>query len=314
MNKNGEQGSFSIGTVCQRTGINPVTLRAWERRYGLLRPQRTAKGRRLYSESDIRRVERILALLDEGIAVSQIGRILDQQNAGGGREPAAPNLIWKSYLDQILSAVRVFDEQALDRAYQDALSVFPVDLATRNLIIPALGELGVRWQQGTGTVAEEHFFNVFIRNKVGARLHHQARNATGARVVAACMPGEQHELGLLLFGLYAAERNYRVVLLGADTPLRDIPTVVQRCRARWVALAANYAVDSGTLRKDLVVLVQALKVPVFVGGHQAVSEAHSIRRAGAHALGDDLDNALLRIEATMRQMRSRRAGGEAQAR
>lgn len=308
-----EQGSFSIGTVCRRTGINPITLRAWERRYGLLHPQRTAKGRRLYSEADIRRVEQILALLDQGFAVSQVGRVLDRRTATAPPEAGA-DAVWQGYLERILGAVHAFDEQALDRAYQDALSVFPVDLATRNLIIPALGELGIRWQQGTGTVAEEHFFNVFIRNKVGARLHHQARNATGARVVAACMPGEQHELGLLLFGLYAAERNYRVVLLGADTPLRDIPTVVQRCRARWVALAANYAVESGTLRKDLVVLVQALKVPVFVGGHQAVSEARSIRRAGAHALGDDLDHALLRIEATMRQMRSRRAGGEAQAR
>lgn len=312
MNKNGEQGSFSIGTVCQRTGINPVTLRAWERRYGLLRPQRTAKGRRLYSEADIRRVERILALLDEGIAVSQVGRILDQQNAGGAREPAAPNLIWKSYLDQILSAVRVFDEQALERAYQDALAVFPVDLTTRNLIIPALKQLGERWEEGTGTVAEEHFFNVFIRNKVGARIHHQARNATGARVVAACMPGEQHELGLLLFGLYAAERNYRVVLLGADTPLADLPTVVSRCNARWVALAANYAVEGSVLRTDLAALVRALQVPVFVGGRQAAAEERSITRAGAHCLGDDLDQALVRIEAAMRQLRSRESGSNGQ--
>ena len=312
MDKNAEQPSFSIGTVCQRTGINPVTLRAWERRYGLLRPQRTSKGRRLYSESDIRRVEQILALLDEGIAVSQVGRVLDRQT-GGAAQAASADAIWRVYLDQILDAVHDFDEQALERAYQDALSVFPVDLATRNLITPALKALGKRWQDGIGTVAEEHFFNVFIRNKVGARIHHQVRNATGARVVAACMPGEQHELGLLLFGLYAAERNYRVVLLGADTPLRDIPTVVQRCRARWVALAANYAVEDSVLRKDLAALVRALKVPVFVGGHQAVSEACSITRAGAHALGDDLDQALVRIEAAMRQRRLRQTGAAGEA-
>lgn len=300
MTDRAEQGSFPIGTVCRRTGIHPVTLRAWERRYGLLRPQRTSKGRRLYSESDIRRVERILALLGEGIAVSQVGRILDRPG-GNTDKPVARSPIWSSLLEQVLSAVHDFDEQALERAYEDALAVFPVDLTTRNLIIPALEALGERWRQGIGTVAEEHFFNVFIRNKIGARLHHELRRASGARVVAACMPGEQHELGLLLFGLYAAEHNYRVVLLGADTPLADLPAVVRRCRARWVALAANYAVQTHVLRKDLAGLVRAMPVPVFVGGHQAVSEERSITRAGAHALGDDLDQALARIEAVMRR-------------
>lgn len=304
-----EQGSFPIGTVCRRTGINPVTLRAWERRYGLLRPQRTSKGRRLYSEADIRRVERILTLLEEGIAVSQVSRILDRPG-GGTDKPATQKPIWGPLLEQVLSAVRDFDEQALERTYEDALAVFPVDLATRNLIIPALQALGERWQQGLGTVAEEHFFNVFIRNKIGARIHHQLRRASGARVVAACMPGEQHELGLLLFGLYAAERNYRVVLLGADTPLADLPMVVRRCHARWVVLAANYAVQGQVLRKDLRNLVRTVGVPVFVGGHQAVIEERWISRAGAHALGDDLDQALARIEAVMRRMRGGRSGGE----
>lgn len=79
-------GLFPIRHVCAETGINPVTLRAWERRYGLIRPVRTPKGHRLYSAEDIERIRRILTLLDDGIAVSQVGRVLNHQGTGS---PAA---------------------------------------------------------------------------------------------------------------------------------------------------------------------------------------------------------------------------------
>jgi MerR family transcriptional regulator, light-induced transcriptional regulator len=76
-------GLFPIRHVCAETGINPVTLRAWERRYGLIRPLRTPKGHRLYSSDDIAHIRRILALLDEGVAVSQVGRVLQHAATRG---------------------------------------------------------------------------------------------------------------------------------------------------------------------------------------------------------------------------------------
>ncbi|AGA34033.1 putative transcriptional regulator, MerR family [Thioalkalivibrio nitratireducens DSM 14787] len=82
-----DDGLFPIRHVCAETGVNPVTLRAWERRYGLIRPLRTPKGHRLYSTEDIARIKRILALLDEGVAVSQVGRVLERNPRSG---PAAP--------------------------------------------------------------------------------------------------------------------------------------------------------------------------------------------------------------------------------
>lgn len=303
-----QQALYPIRVLSSLTGVNSVTLRAWERRYGLLRPQRTEKGHRLYSSKDVDRVQHILQLLDRGISVSQVGRVLDRPNARSGAVEASAKNPWKKYISAMLAAVHEFDEGNLETAYNEALALYPVDLVTRHLILPMLAELGKDWQGRRGAIAEQHFFEVFIRNKIGARIHHQARNAAGPHIVAACMPGERHDLGLLLFCLYAMERDYRVIMLGADMPLMDVPTVVQRSRSRAVVLVANYAIDDSEFSRDLPKLVKAARVPVFVGGHLAVDRRSQVERTGARALGDDITEGFERIHATLQG-----AGGRARS-
>ncbi|GAB4353361.1 MAG: MerR family transcriptional regulator [Gammaproteobacteria bacterium] len=276
---------FPIRTVATLTGVNPVTLRAWERRYGLIRPTRTPKGHRLYSQEEIDLIQRILELLEQGIPIGQVKRRLETagEAAGTGREEGP----WERFRRRMIEAVTRFDEGALERAYHEALSLYPVELVTRRLILPLLRELGERWEKAEGSVAEEHFFGTYLRNKLGARFHHQVRNNRGPKIVAACLPGEHHEVGLLLFCLLAIEKGYRIVLLGADLPFEELPAVVTRTGARAVVLSGSIDPPAELLREQLARLTGELPVPVLIGGRTAISHREEISAAGAHAVGVD---------------------------
>ena len=123
--------------------------------------------------------------------------------------------------DEIGAIIR-FDEPGVEDTYNEAMSLYPIAEVTSKLVVPLLRELGRRWETAEGSVAEEHFFSVYLRNKLGARFHHRPTlPAAAPRLLAACVPGEHHEIGLLLFALAAHEAGLRVVLLGADVPLGE---------------------------------------------------------------------------------------------
>src|SRR5687767_4979777 len=175
---------FPIRTVSNLTGVNAVTLRAWERRYGLINPVRTASGHRLYAREQIDLIHHILGLLKKGLPVSQVARalpVLQAQSARAARDP------WSRYREHVVAAVSRFDDEELDQVYSTALSLHPIEMVTDRLLLPVLRELGRRWKTGEGSVAEEHFFCVYVRDKLGARFHHRTRSNRAASVLAACL-------------------------------------------------------------------------------------------------------------------------------
>lgn len=293
--------SYPIGTVCSMTGVNPVTLRAWERRYGLIRPHRTAKGHRLYSLDDVDRIREILRLVEEGVLISQVREVLAASEAppvDSGRENT-----WKSYRERMVAAIESFDEGRLEGIYSEAMSLYPVEVVTRQLLVPLLRELGQRWENATGSVAEEHFFGVYMRNKLGARFHHRQGNPQGPRLLVACLQGELHEVGALLFSLAAHDRGFRIILLGADMPLEELPAVVRRAHCDAIVLSGSIEPAPELLSESLPRLVASVGVPVFLGGETASRHREAIDAAGAHAIGNDLVLGLRDIDRNLSAMR-----------
>ena len=292
---------FPIRTVSHLTGVNPVTLRAWERRYGLVKPVRTPGGQRAYTRADINEIQRILAQLERG---ASIGQVRPERRVPESTQRAAGP--WHAYRERMTAAIGQFDEDLLEDTYNEVLSLYPSDLVTANVLQPLLAALGERWRNATGSVAEEHFFSVYLRNKLGARFHHRARRDSGARLLAACLPGEHHEAGLLLFALAAHERGFRLVLLGADMPLAELVPAVQRSRAAAVVLSGAIEPQPGLYERDLPALVRAAGVPIFVGGPRAAADHDAISTAGATPLGLHIDSGLKRISETLAERRAPR--------
>ena len=166
------------------------------------------------------------------------------------------------------SAVSRFDEPALERLYDDALATHPLDRVTSRLLLPLLAELGDRWESAEGSVAEEHFFATFLRNKIGARFHHRVVLTTGPMLLGACAPGEHHEIGLMLFALAAHGAGMSLgALLGANTPLADLPLVCRRAECDAAADLEFHGAVSGIPRvRDSVRWSSGPGAPVFAGG------------------------------------------------
>lgn len=287
--------TLPIRTISSLTGVHAVTLRAWERRYGLIRPARTPKGHRLYTHQHVERIRRVLALVERGVPISRVRDLLDVEPA---IESAASGDRWHLDVERMAAAIARFDEQDVDRIYDEALSVHPVEQVTRRLLLPLLVRLGERWSELAGGIAEEHFFAMYLRSKLGARMQHRMRYATGPRLVAACAPGEQHEIGLLLFALEAHVAGMRTVLLGADTPLPDVAIARQRSQGDAVVISSSVDPAASFFKDELPQLVRAAGVPVFVGGTTAVRHRREVSAAGAIPLGVELEDGV-RLVATM---------------
>jgi len=294
------EGLYPIRTVSALTGINPVTLRAWERRYGLIRPQRTPKGHRLYTEADIERVHRILELQQQGIPIGQTRRLIDSNVAPvHNHAPSDSEDPWGEYRMRALEALAGFDLVALESIYNDALSLFPIDLVHERMIAPLARDMTRRSATGDpAELAQAHFLNAFMRNKLGARFHHRASHARGPRLVFAGLPGEWRETELLLLGLAAMDRGYRIVLLGADVPPKAMATAADTARARAVVVFGATRNRKG-LDHDLRELADAVDVPVFVGGADAEQQRDAIDGAGAIPLPANTGQALACVYARL---------------
>jgi DNA-binding transcriptional MerR regulator/methylmalonyl-CoA mutase cobalamin-binding subunit len=286
---------YTIGTVSKLTGVGAITLRAWERRHGLIKPVRKASGHRLFTRHHIDQINRITALTQQGVRISQIRPEMLESDTTG--ESAGESDTWNDYLNSMIAAIIDFDEGRLEEIYNEALSLYPIGAVTRKLLAPLLIELGLRWASNEGSIAEEHFFAFYLRNKIGARYHHRARGYNkGPRLLLAGLPGEYHEIGQLLFALTAHEAGYRVIPLGPNMPLHELAYVAKKKRCSAILLSGAIEPSVRTLSKDLPKLVSNAEIPVLVGGLSSVYACDAINRTGAVALGRDVEHGLSRID------------------
>jgi DNA-binding transcriptional MerR regulator/methylmalonyl-CoA mutase cobalamin-binding subunit len=286
---------YTIGTVSKLTGVGAITLRAWERRYGLIKPVRKESGHRLYTRAHIDQINRITALTQQGMRISQVQPAMLESSLQSGEGDDAETNQWQEYLNSMVAAVVSFDEDRLEEIYNEALSLYSIGIVTERLLAPLLIELGLRWESGDGSIAEEHFFAFYLRNKLGARYHHRSRVKSGARILVAGLPGEHHEMGLLLFALAAHESGYRVISLGANMPLGELAKVAKKKNCSAIVLSGAIEPSQATLARDLPDLVKEAGVPVMVGGLSSVYSCDAINKAGAEALGRDLEHGLQRV-------------------
>ena len=295
---------FPIRELVQRTGVNSSTLRAWENRHGLLTPLRTESGHRLYSRMDVQRVRRVQELLVQGMSLTEIAPLLDLTIETDVNVPVARDLgpAWQGYLSETMSALESFSTDRLDRLYNEACALYPIDIVTEKLMLPVLEQLGLRWDKRPGGIAEEHFFSAWLRNKLGARLHHAAGLARGRQLILCCLPGEQHEVSLLLTALGVLQLGYRVIYLGADMPLAQLLPVCRQTHAAGIILAGRGLSDQARLTAnltDIAMLVRNSGVPVFVGGEYAVLMRSELRKIGAEPLGVNLALGLRAIDESL---------------
>src|SRR5271166_7049613 len=180
-----------IGELSRRLGVSDHVLRAWESRYGLLQPVRSAGGFRLYSEADESRVRRMQAHLARGLSAAEAARAaLGEDNGAGHGRAAGPDRAAPAAGElpgALRQALDAFDEPAAQAALDRLVSDLSVTTVLRDVVLPYLTELGERWESGTASIAQEHFASNLIRGRL-AGLARGWGNGHGPRAVLACPP------------------------------------------------------------------------------------------------------------------------------
>jgi DNA-binding transcriptional MerR regulator len=222
-----------IGELSRRTGVSPELLRAWEQRYGLLRPTRSQGGFRLYSSDDETRVRRTTALIADGLSAAEAARLAcGPVPVDSGRDsPLVAELA-----AELREALDSFDAAAGHAGLDRLFSTVSIEFALVEVLIPYLRDLGERWAAGTVTVAQEHFATNLIRGRLLGLAGDYGAGGSATAVLAA-IPRESHDLGLVLLGILIARRGWQVTFLGADTPFETIETSVRTLHPTLVVLA-----------------------------------------------------------------------------
>ena len=263
------RGAHRIGEFARRVGVSPELLRAWEQRYGLLQPVRSAGGFRLYSEEDADRVARMRRALAEGLSAAEAARV--------ALEDEAPERgLIEDARGRLLAAVEVFDEAALQGVLDDAVAALGLEPFVRDLILPGLAEIGRRWQAGDAEVSQEHFASNLIRGRLLSLARLWSRGA-GPLALLACAPREQHDISLLAFGLMLRSHGWRVLFLGADTPISTIKTTAQ---VTGPAAIVVVAFDAALFDSNSTALRQLARIaPLFLSGPGATADLARLTRA-----------------------------------
>lgn len=260
------QGWLPIRDVARITGVNAVTLRAWERRYGLIVPHRTAKGHRLFSDEHVQRIQHILTWLNRGVSVSQIKPLLDTTNTPP--EPAGND--WQAWRQTLSQAISELAERRLDDSFNQVMSLYPTRTLCEHLLIPLLSELEQRWQGQFGTQLERVFFNSWLRSKLGARIYHNNRSLSGTPILLINHSDQPFEAHLWLTALLVSSSHCPIEVFDAPLPNAELALAIERLKARAVVLYSSKPISLQPLPK----LLSAIKCPIVIAG--PVVQIHSV--------------------------------------
>ncbi len=280
--------ALRIGELSRRLGVSDHVLRAWESRYGLLQPVRSAGGFRLYSEADAARVRRMQAHLAQGLSAAEAARaVLGEEDAtgtGSGRAAGpdrAPSTMGELSAD-LRRALDAFDEPAAQAVLDRLMSDLSVTTVLRDVVLPYLTELGERWRRGTASVAQEHFASNVIRGRL-AGLARGWGDGHGPRALLACPEGELHDLALMVFGIVLNRNGWRIDYLGMSTPVEELTRTVDARHPDLVVLAATLPESLEPPAGQLAALAQ--RAPLVLAGAGATPELAAV--VGARLLTGD---------------------------
>lgn len=279
---------FPIREVARITGINPVTLRAWERRYGLIQPTRTDSGHRLYSQEHIDAVRSILSWIERGVPVSKVGQILARAGVSQDQPSSVESPVaredWAQWQAQVRRAVGAFDERRLEQVYGQIFSSYTLAVVFEEILMPVWRELLVR-QDEFGITSEWLFLDAFLRARTLQRLQ-LASDAGSERILLAGIPGQCRELELWVAGLSMGSADVGVQVLALGQPLEELTLVCDKVQPQALVLYSNYS-PTPDMPRRLTRLALALDCPLLLAGEASHLMEGGLNGTPVACLGSD---------------------------
>lgn len=279
---------YNIKAVSRIVGLLPVTLRAWERRYGMPAPKRGDQGYRLYSEHDLRTLRWLKTQIDSGLSISRAVEHLNQLRTTG-QDPAENLPIprpEKSALinasltplmnlqKEFLNALLRFDETEANDTMHRAFSLHSIDQVLIQVVQPTLVEIGEAWHRGELPIAVEHYATQFCMQNLMSMLSASAPATKPGTLIAACAPGEMHQIGIIMIVVMLRWRGWDVKYLGPDLSLERLAEALRPITPRMLLFTATRPEAASSLDKlgELLKLFPKPQPLVVLGGQAFAKE------------------------------------------
>jgi DNA-binding transcriptional MerR regulator/methylmalonyl-CoA mutase cobalamin-binding subunit len=304
--------AFNIKVVLKETGLSADALRAWERRYGLPVPQRTAGGHRLYSQRDIETIKWLMKRQQEGLSISRAVDMWKEQIASGldplagSAQPAvaSTSMISAQYqsattLDESrthwIEACLNFSESTAEQILNQAFSMFPVEAVCIEILQKGLSEIGTLWYENRASVHQEHFASSLAARRLDALLSAAPAPTRKQTVIVGCPPEDWHALIPLLLALFLRRRGLNVIYLGANVPAEQFSNTIKNVGADLVVMVAQQLITAATLQQAALMLASH-NIPVAFGGRIFGVHPDLVESIPGHYLGDILATSVENIE------------------
>lgn len=296
---------YNLKAVVNEVGLTPATLRAWERRYGLIKPKRTAGGHRLYSRKDIEMLKWLVKRQNEGVSISQAVEMWNQLNEGErtmrtvGHAPTPAPGTGETILDELrekwLAECMGFNDMAANQTLDQAFTIAPTESICIEVLQKGLSQVGEGWYAGTVSVQQEHFVSAMAAQRINTLLAATPPATQQGRILAACPPGEEHDFSLLLTTYLLRRRGWEVVYLGANVPLADLERTLRDTSPALVVSAAQTLEGAASLRM-MAELVAGRGIRVAFGGGIFKRIAEAAGAVSGHYLGGEVASVPQMIE------------------
>lgn len=237
MDKN--EGKYNIKAISTLLGIQPGTLRAWERRYQMIAPVRNESGHRLYTEAHLEILRWLITKINQGFTISQAISLMENSGTVHSSLEKENNDIVEGLRNKLLTSLLNFDSVGSHELIDHAFGMFSIEKTIIELLGPVLIRVGDLWEEGSITTAHEHFASSFLRARIEGVSNSFPSSPFLPKAVAVCGPGERHELGLLIFSIYLRRKGFEVVFLGTSVAENDLEMVLDEVQPKFLFLSST---------------------------------------------------------------------------
>jgi DNA-binding transcriptional MerR regulator len=300
--------AYNLKAVIHETGLTPATLRAWERRYGLIRPQRSPGGHRLYSQKEIDMLKWLVARQAEGLSISHAVEMWRSRGNQAALQPEQRRLTIAPASGSILDALRhdwiiacaSFDDLAAEQTLAQAFAIAAPEVVCMEVLQKGLAEIGAEWYSGKASVQQEHFASALAMRRLYTLFAAAPLPTQPARILAACPPGEMHEFSLLILAYLLRRRGWDVVYLGTNVPISHLDTAIQRISPRLILSVAQTLSSAAALREMANYAIEQGVALVYGGGiFNSIPSLHD--RIPGYFLGNKIGDVPQQVEFLLAQ-------------
>ena len=227
---------YSIKDLEKLSGIKAHTIRIWEKRYQLIKPERTCTNIRLYSDCDLRRIMNVSILNRRGLKISLIANLTEEEMRDKIVMLTQSTFSQDDQVENLVVSMIDLDEQRFEKILSASVLKLGFEDTFHRVIFPLLDKIGLLWQAGTVNPAHEHFISNLLRQKLIVAIDGliPADNGTQKTFVLFLPEGEMHELGLLYYYYLVKKKGHKVLYLGSSVPLNDLSEVLRNYPAHYL--------------------------------------------------------------------------------